>query len=386
LAAHCASGCDTIARARYWLDQAQPIAAGLHDRLLQARVWGADAWLALDVGDHARALDSADRSLALADGDTDVELAALRVSAETALACGNLDRAEHLAHQALGRAASSTAPDALLARSTLGWCLVERGRYRQAVAHARLLRTDSYHDQSEPSETSVEAELIAIAADPAIEPHEPLLGDQRFSWWTRLEQRLRLAARTSTDGWEAVLHTAADVAVLADQVPLAHPRLGAMILLGDAALTGGDRQQAYRAYEQALRDAARAPAPLRAADALDGIALLTQTASQQRLSTAAAAASAAIRQHADAVAWPRPSLPAARHLARSSRPPAGWICDGQLTTTAVNELTKALWPMDRAADSWSNLTHAERQVAQLVGAGLTNAGLSDKRCVRPGGF
>jgi len=381
LAAHCASGCDTIAHARRWLDQVQLNAARLNDPLLQARAWGADAWLSLDIGDHGRALDAAGRSLALSGGDTDVELAALRVIAETALASGDLGRAESVAREVLGRTTSPTSFDALLARSTIGWCLVERGRYTEATAHARLLASDSQRNQDGVSETSVEAELIALAANPDTEPRAPLLDDQRFSWWMRLEQRIRLAARAPIEQqWEAVLLAAADVIVLADQVPLAHPRLEATILLGDAALAGGDLRQARQAYEQALRDAVRAPARLRAAEALDGMAVLAQRTGQHQLAGMAAATAAGIRQHATAVAWTRPSLPSLVP-APPSRPPAGWISHGQLTTAAVDELTQAIRLAQPTGEPWASLTHAEREIARLVRSGLSNAEIADRLVV-----
>ena len=377
LAAHCAGGCDTIAHARRWLDQAHLIAARLSDAALQSRAWCADAWLSLDAGDHRRALDAAGRSLALNSDDVGLELAAHRVIAETALASGDLDRAESVARDVLARTTSPTSFDALLARSTIGWCLVERGRYAQATAHARLLGSDSQRSHDEAMETAVEAELIALAADPSIEPRAPLLDDQRFSWWMRLEQRIRLAARTSIEQWEAVLLAAADLIVLADQVPLAHPRLEATILLGDAALAGGDLRQARQAYEQALRDAVRAPARLRGADALDGYTELAQRTGQDLLATKAAATAAAIRALAGAAPWPRPTLPAPPETP-PSRPPEGWIRSGQLTMAAVEELTQAIRLAEPAVEPWASLTHAEREITRLVRKGLSNAEIADR--------
>lgn len=379
LAAHCAGGCDTIAHARRWLDQAHQIASCLDDPLLQARAWGADAWLSLDVGDHGRAFDAAGRSMRLSGGHTDLELAALRVTAETALASGDLDRAESVARDVLARTTGQTSFDALLARSTIGWCLVERGKYAEAVAHAKLLAADSRRDHGEVSETSVEAELIALAANPHTEPQAPLLDDQRFSWWMRLEQRIRLTARIPIEqGWETVLLAAADIIVLAGQVPLAHPRIEATILLGDAALAGGDLRQALQAYEQALRDAVRAPSRLRAADALDGIAALAPKTGQHELARMASATAAAIRADANAVPWTRPTLPGPAPAPPSHRPPTGWLRDGQLTTAAVDELTQAIRLVKADAEPWATLTHAEREIARLVRRGLSNAEIADE--------
>ncbi|WP_252974115.1 LuxR C-terminal-related transcriptional regulator [Janibacter melonis] len=370
-----AAECDTIAHARRWLGRARSLAKDADDPLLEARCWVADAWLALDLGDHARAAASARRA-ALASDDLDVVLPALRCRAETALSCGDLDETEELCAEVLRRCDGPTSADGLLARTTTGWCLVERGRLAEAVSHARRLAADLPDLAGGTSEIDVEAELIAVAADPGTSTTRPSLEDAPgFTWWMRLEQRVRLAARLpAADCWEQVMRTAADVVVLADLVPLAHPRLGAMLLLGDAALAGGEHRQAARAYELALRDAARGPSRLRGADALDGVAVLASQTGRHELAGSAAATAAHIRGLAGAEPWPRPSLP--DEVPAPGRVPSGWVRAGAPTSRAADDVARAL----RAAvpaDPLAELTRAERQVAELVRRGMTNQEIAD---------
>ena len=378
-AAICASECDTIAHARRWLDRAVTHAREVDDRPLRSRLWSVDAWLALDTGDHARATAAAQRSIeeAGADPRSAVVLQSTRCLAEIAYATGDLDRAEELAGNVVELAGDATSFDAFVARTTLGWCLVERGRHAEAVAHARRLADDIARRQAEPSEIGIETELIAIAADPRIEPVAASLdNEQRFTWWMRLQQRIRSAARLPIDErWEHVLHTAADVVVLADLVPLGYPRICATILLGDAAVAGGDLRQAARAYEQALRDASRGPYRLRGADAFDGIAVLARRVGHDALAGSAATAAARVRDSAGAVAWNRPSLP--DPVAPTGVAPDTWLRAGAPTMTAIDEISRALRSSARP-DPLARLTHAERHVAELVRQGLSNKEIADQ--------
>ena len=376
-AAICASECDTIPRARRWLDRAHALAERVDDRAVQARTWSTDAWLALDAGDYRKSVTAADRAIT-AEGDEqgEVALASMRCVAEAALSMGDLEHAEEVAGEVLARADGPRSFDGLLARTTLGWCLVERGKHAEAVSHARRLPEDLPDRAREVCELAVEADLIAVAADPRLDPVAPSLdNDQRFTWWMRLQQRVRLAARLPVaDAWEQVLHTAADVLVLADLVPLAYPRLCATILLADAALAGGDIRQAARSYEQALRDAARGPNRLRGADALDGAAVLAGRMGHHQTARAAAVAAARIRMRAGAAPWPRPSLPST--VEPTGPVPDGWLRDGMITAAAIDEIAGSLRAAPRA-DPFTPLTHAERQIAGLVRRGMTNQEIAD---------
>ena len=372
-AAICALECDTIAHARRWLDRAHERADRLDDAALRAWIWSVDGWLSLGVGDHAEAIAAVQRSIDEAGSDHGqwVVVHSMHCMAAALLGIGDLGRAEKIAGRVIELAGDEHRYAAIAARTTLGWCLVERGRNVEAVAYARHTADDLRRLQAEPSEMAIEAELIAIAADPRIEPVAASIGnDPRFAWWMRLQQRIRLAARLPIEEhWEHVMHTAADVIVLADLVPLGYPRICATILLGDAALAGGDLRHAARAYEQALRDAARGPYRLRGADAFDGIAVVARRMSHDQLSGQAAAAAAQIRDHAGAAAWPRPSLPSA--VTPSGRAPETWLRDDTPALAAIDEIARALHaPMVR--DPLADLTRAERHVADLVRQGMSN--------------
>lgn len=381
-AALCAAECDTMAHARKWLDSSLTLARELDDTQALAKAWSIEAWMALDVGDHSKAIAAAERSMAAARADESMVLVSMRCRAEAALATGDLDRAEELAMAVLERADAPDSPDSMIARTTLGWCLVERGRRPEAVAHARHLAQDvrrrstgsptaSAEQDVETSETAVESELIALAADPRIEPVAPSLdNDRRFAWWMRLQQRIRLAARLSIeDHWEEVMHTAADVLVIADLVPLAYPRICALNLLGDAALEGNDLRQAGRAYEQAMRDAARSHYRLRGADAFDGVAGLALRMGKNQLAGSAAAAAVRIRESAGATPWLRPSLP--QPVSTPGRLPEGWLRHDLPTAAAIDAVALALRE-PTGTSRWDHLTHAERHVARLVREGMSN--------------
>jgi DNA-binding CsgD family transcriptional regulator/tetratricopeptide (TPR) repeat protein len=372
-AASCASECETIAHARRWLDRAHQRADLLDDAALRSWIWSVDAWLSLTAGDHTAAIDAAERSINEADADLRawVVVRSMHCMANALWGTGDLARAEEISGRVVELAGDEHPYDRIAARTTLGWCLVERGRNVEAVAYARRLADDLGRLQAEPSEMAIEAELIAIAADPNIEPVALSLdNDPRIAWWMRLEQRIRLAARLPIEEhWEHVMHTAADVVVLANLVPLGYPRICATNLLGDAALAGGDLREAARAYEQALRDAARGPYRLRGADAFDGIAVVAHRMGHDELSGHAATAAAQIREHVGAVAWPRPSLPSA--ITPTGRAPETWLRADAPSPFAIDEITRALHTPIRR-DPLASLTRAERHVADLVRLGMSN--------------
>ena len=375
-AATCASECETIAAARQWLARATRRAERLQDDTLWAGLWLTQAWICLDAGEHAGAQVAARRSMVAVPGAGPVMLAALRCVAETMLAIGDLDQAERTAREVL-QLTGATPFDRLLARSTLGWCLVERGRWAEAVAFGQQIADEVRRLQPEVSELEVEGDLIAMAADPQREPQAPSLDVAgRYPWWMRLQQRIRLAARLPiSQHGERVLSEAADVAVLADLVPLANPRISATILLGDAALAVGDLHESQRAYLAALREAARAPYRLRGADALDGLAVLAERSRLIDLAGSLCSAAAKIRSEAGAVPWRRPSLP--ERIQRTAPVPPGWVRDGGPTSRAVEEISREL-RQPLPTDSLAGLTRAERQVATLVREGFSNQQVADR--------
>ena len=150
----------------------------------------------------------------------------------------------------------------------------------------------------------------------------------------------------------------------------------ALLLGGDALLTSGEPGQAMAAYLSALRRAADVPMPLRAADALDGLAAILRSSGSASYRQPAAAA-AARRSRRPAVAHDRPGV---EPVTDPGDFPAGWVVGGQLSltgVTAVTALCGGLDPTDVVADPLGGLTKAERRVAELVARGLTNREIAE---------
>ncbi len=370
-AARAASESDTIARAESWLDRAKRSVAQVDDLSLQCRIWSLQAGFCLDAGRLAEATIALRRARTLAQeaGDQPALHHVAHLTAECALSTGDLDEAETVAQQAFLASQHGNPAEALVLRTTLGWCLVERGRVAEAGAHARRLRHDIAIWMGHDSEIGVDAELITIAADPTSPATAAPLSEDA-PWWMRLHQRIRLAARLPIAAhWPEVMKTAADVVVLSDLVPIASARIAANTLLGDAALESGDQHQAGTAYLSALRDAVRGPYRLRAADALDGIATLLSRTGRQPLARDTADTAAAIRDRCGAHPWPRPSLQ--ERITGSRSAPAGWLRDGIPTVQAVDALAQhVLRPSPRKPID--SLTRTEQLVAHLVAEGRSN--------------
>jgi DNA-binding CsgD family transcriptional regulator len=131
------------------------------------------------------------------------------------------------------------------------------------------------------------------------------------------------------------------------------------------------------AYLSALRRAADVPMPLRAADALDGLAAILRTSGSAAYRQPAAAA-AALRSRRHAVAHDRPGVEPVKDPGGDF--PPGWVVGGQLSltgVTAVTALCGGLDPTDVVADPLGGLTRAERRVAELVARGLTNREIAE---------
>jgi DNA-binding CsgD family transcriptional regulator len=173
---------------------------------------------------------------------------------------------------------------------------------------------------------------------------------------------------------------AADVVALADSAGLGRDAVAARLLLGRALLALGDPDQSATTFLGALHDAAGMPMPLRAADALDGLASVAQDQRRREAPWLSATASA-IRQPRRAVAWGY----AARHPVDPARSvPAGWVDDGELTA-AGHRAVAGLFalPVSGAPSPFDGLTSAERQVADRVADGLTSRQIAEELFVSP---
>ena len=363
----------TIAAADVWLDRAESAAARSQvPDLVLGRVWSIRSVLAVDAGDLRRAERLAHRSIeaSTAAGERFFVEQSRRHLAEIAMQRGDLDEADRLIDELLSWSRPNSVQHTFVAMTVVGWLAVERGDRANVAAIARSLRRTLDDHAGYDTQVRLEADLIWLAADPTrLADTPPWDGDA--TWRLRLEQRIRRAgALPIDDHWETVLHTAADVVVLADTVPMMQPRLAAGLLLGDAALAGNDTLQARLAFGQALRDAVRQGFRLRTADALDGIAVLATRSGHDELAGQTAGLAERIRVRCGAQPWVRPSLPV---RATDTRPvPTLWLVDGELGIGGVDEILRRL--VHRVPTTIdATLTRAERQVAHLVADGMTNA-------------
>jgi DNA-binding CsgD family transcriptional regulator len=176
---------------------------------------------------------------------------------------------------------------------------------------------------------------------------------------------------------------AADIVVLADSSKLGRDAVEARLLVADALMVLGEPAQAQASYLSVLRRSVEVPMPLRAADALDGLAAIAAdsgTAAYRWVTGAAAA----LRVSRRAVGRDRPGV---RYAAGALRDcPAGWLERGQLTTAGVAAVAQ-LFTGDEPAEPSSSplrvLTKAELGVAELVAEGLTSRQIAEQLFVSP---
>lgn len=341
------------------------------------RIESTRALLAIDAGDLPEARRAAGRSIEFADRSPDAadhRWVATHELALVALEEGDLDRCEELATACVEWGRSNDLGLAHAGAVELAWAALERGRWADAAARARQLRTDILGSVGQDTEISVETRAIELAAEPVFDGTFP--EDHRdHAWWLRLTVRTaRAAAAPIDEHWESVLRTAADVVVLADSLPLVYPGVVAQILVGDAALAGGEIRQAQQAYERALGAAVRHGFRLRAADALDGYAALASAIGDHGVAGSATGVANEVRVWCGAHPWPRPSLPERNPV--GAAPPAGWLDAGLPTPTAVEAIAGVLSARTTAPPGanpiWSQLTKTEREVARLAADGASN--------------
>ncbi len=344
---------------------------------LMCRIESTRALLAIDVGDLPGARRAAERSIEYAARNADAgdhRWVATHELSLVALEEGDLDRCEELASACVEWGRTNDIELAQVGAVELAWVALERGRWADAAARARQLRAEIVGSVGQDTEISEETRAIELAAEPTFDGTFP--EDRRDqAWWIRLTVRTaRTAAVPIEEHWESVLRKAADLVVLADSLPLVYPAVGARLLVGDAALAGGEIRQAQQAYEQALGAAVRHGFRLRAADALDGYAALASAIGDHRLTGWATGVADAVRMRCGAHPWPRPSLPHRNSV--GTAPPDDWLDHGLPTRAAIEAIGGALSvrtavPAD-ADPVWSHLTRTEREVARLAADGASN--------------
>ena len=122
--------------------------------------------------------------------------------------------------------------------------------------------------------------------------------------------------------------------------------------------------------------------PMRAADALDALAMLLRDQGSPAHKQLAGAA-AALRVPRQAVGRDRPGV---RYVAGAVRDcPSGWVLGGQLTPAGVSSVTSLFAPgsLPEPASALDALTKAERAVAELVAEGLTSRQIAEQLFVSP---
>ena len=333
----------------------------------------------LDAGHLDKARADAERTLQLGRRDPYVIRQVRRTLMDTFVSSGDLDAAQQLALPIL----DSPPPDemwiALSARTLLAKIALEQGRVVEAEALARLARKQA---------VDIREDRIALLADSV---HRLITGGageidvdrDTLPWAVRLVVLLQDARALLAAGEpDRAAGRAADIVVLADSSKLGRDGVEARLLMADALALMGEPTQAEASYLSALRRASEIPMPLRAADALDGLAAILAEAGSTAYRPCSGAA-LALRASRRAVARERPGVPLVEGTRRDC--PAGWVSNGQLTAAGVEGAAALFAPQDPpdATSSLSTLTKAELSVAELVAEGLTSRQIAERLFVSP---
>lgn len=363
------------------LDRAEQHASGLDDgaRSLEfARNAAIRAEMHLDAGNLAQARSDAERTLLLGQRDPYVVRQVRRTLMDVCVSSGDLAEAERLGALIVDAPPADELWIALSARTLQAKAAWEQGRLVEAeslalyaLAKAKELREDR----------------IALLADVVVRlvtrrPGEPLDVDiESLPWAVRVCVQLQDARDLLAAGeLTRAAGRAADTVVLADSAKLGRDGVEGRLLVADSLMAMGDPTQARPSYLSALRRAGEVPMPLRAADALDGLAASAEpgTAAYRQLTGAAAA----LRVPRAAVGRSRPGVPYAAGSPRDC--PPTWVASGHLTREGLAAVT-ALAPGEEpeVTSPLGVLTKAERAVAELVAEGLTSRQIAEQLFVSP---
>lgn len=369
-----------------FLDRAEQHADRSEDPDLErARTASIRAEMHLDAGELDAAVAEAEKVIEL-DADPYAGRQARRTLMDVKVARGDFAGAEALVPDIIDGAPDDERWIGLAARVLLAEIAHEQGRYREAAATARWVRSTCL---------AIGEERIALLADTVVrgvtgEPSEMSAERDQLPWAVRIlvlvqdvREMLQETLGRDRQGVERVVGRAADVVVLADDSRLDRGGVLARLVLGDALMVAGDRAEASATYLGALRRSARVGLPLRSADALDGAALVLAEEGNHAHRLLAATAHA-LRTPSGAVRRPRAGL--AFPSAASAVAPEGWVVDGRLTPDAL-EGVAALFAADTngsaAPSPIDQLTRAQRAVAELVAEGLTSREIAQTLFVSP---
>ncbi len=364
------------------LDRAQEHAATAPDPALEsARNLSIRAEMHLDAADLDRAEADAERAVELGGADSYVVRQARRTLVDVHTARGDFRKAQAVAELVMTGAPPQERWIALSARLLLGRIALEQGRTLEALAAARA----AYAEAQDTGEHRIAllADNLARQADPSRRAM-PVDRDT-LPWAVRLPVLCEDARTLLLSGEaERAAGLAADVVVLADSCRLGRESVGARLVLGGALLDRDEDDQAAATFHAALDHAVRFGLPLRAADALDGLAALGRRRGGQwtAWSRGCAAAARAVRRERYAVPWGVASCSPVEPAGRAV--PEGWVADGAVTGTAVREVARTLAESSEPVRVLTDLlTPAELAVAQHVAAGMTSRQIAEALFVSP---
>jgi DNA-binding CsgD family transcriptional regulator len=344
-----------------------------------ARTAAIRAEMHLDAGDLASARVDAERTLALGAGDPYVIRQVRRTLMDVCVSAGDFAQADKLAALIV----DSPPPDevwiALSARTLQAKIAWEQGRLVEAASLALFARIQAQEIREDRIALLADTVHRTVAGGPGLE-----VDSDNLPWAVRLCVQLQDARELLAAGdVSRAAGRAADIVVLADSSKLGRDAVEARLLVADALMVLGEPAQAQASYLSVLRRSVEVPMPLRAADALDGLAAIAAdsgTAAYRWVTGAAAA----LRVSRRAVGRDRPGV---RYAAGALRDcPAGWLERGQLTTAGVAAVAQ-LFAGDEPAEPSSSplrvLTKAELGVAELVAEGLTSRQIAEQLFVSP---
>ncbi|WP_369796261.1 LuxR C-terminal-related transcriptional regulator [Phycicoccus sp. Root101] len=363
------------------LDRAEQHASGLEDgaRSLEfARNAAIRAEMHLDAGNLAQARADAERTLLLGQHDPYVVRQVRRTLMDVCVASGDLAEAERLGALIVDAPPADERWIALSARTLQAKVAWEQGRLVEAESLAlyALAQAQELHE-----------DRIALLADTVVRlvtgrPGAELDVDiENLPWAVRVVVQLQDARDLLAAGdLGRAAGRAADTVVLADSSRLGRDGVEGRLLVADALMATGDPTQARPSYLSALRRATDIPMPLRAADALDGLAAAAEpgTAAYRQL----AGAAAALRAPRGAAGRTRPGVPYAAGSPRDC--PSSWVSGGHLTPAGLAAVTDlATGDEPEVVSALGVLTRAERAVAELVAEGLTSRQIGEQLFVSP---
>lgn len=266
----------------------------------------------------------------------------------------------------------------LSARTLLARIALEQGRPTEATSAARAVVADARAIAED--RVALLAETLLRHLDPSFTPVE--FDRDTLPWAVRIPVLAQDARQLLRDGdLERAAGLAADVVVLADSTGLGRDAVEGRLLLARALLAGGDQRQAITTFLAALDRAAEMPMPLRAADALDGLAWIGEQRDLRDARTLASAA-ALLRAPRQASAW---GYAADRPLNVGRAVPTGWVVEHEFTAAGV-EAVVGIFSGATTPETGSvldRLSNAERQVAERVALGLTSRQIAADLFVSP---